>query len=160
MEPQEPYRPPQSELRAPSTQPAGGEITAGMMHNLKRTRPWVLFLGILMLLGCGFMVLISVFLMVAGGIAGMGEELGGAGGLVFGLVYLVLALLYLPPAVYLLRYQSAIQKIGGGNVAEAMEDALKHQASFWRFVGFLAALMIIIYLVIIVIVAVFAALAA
>jgi len=48
--------------------------------------------------------------------------------------------------LYLLRYAGAIKRIGPANPA-AMEEALARQASFWRLVGILTALLMALYAV-------------
>jgi hypothetical protein len=121
-----------------------------MIASLDRTRPWVAFIAVLMIIGCALLLLAGIVLVAMGSLAGMSSELGPLGGAALGGVYFLMALLYLFPALYLFRYGRAIRRIGRGNVA-AMEEALEHQASFWRYVGILAAVVMVIYVAVIVI---------
>lgn len=105
-------------------------VSAAALESLNQTRPWVKFLAIL-----GFIV---IGLMVLGGIAMLGGSSlvpGGAGmGVVFALVYFLLALLYFMPCLFLYRYGKAIAAIPGQGQA-ALDAALKNQKSFWKFMG-------------------------
>jgi hypothetical protein len=131
-----------------------------MIDSLARTRPWVLLVGIVMMVLVGFMVLGAIALIAVGNIAALGGEgLGPLGGAGLGAIYLLLAILYVFPALYLLRYAGAIKRIGPANPG-AMEEALRQQASFWRFVGILTATFLVAYALLIVAIAVMAVIGA
>lgn len=160
MERPDPYRPPRSNLSQRPVAAASAAITRNMVDSLAKTRPWVLLIGVVMILGCVLMVFAGLAMFAVGGVAGLGGEgfgpLAGAG---LGAFYLVFAVLYFFPALYLLRYAGAIKRIGPANPA-AMEEALGQQAAFWRFVGILTVLLIGVYVVVIGAVAVIATLGA
>lgn len=148
MERADPYRPPRAELsHRPGIGPAA-PITRGMIESLEKTRPWVLLIGILMIVGCGIMAVLAVVMLVMGGAGFGGEEFGPLAGAGLGAAYLLLALLYLLPALYLLRYAGAIKRITPSNPA-AMEEALSRQASFWRIVGIMALALLAVYALVI-----------
>jgi hypothetical protein len=130
--------------------PTGAGVSPRMIASLDRTRPWVVFIAILMIIGCAFLVLAAVVMLAMGSMLGMSSELGALGGATLAGAYFLMALLYLFPALFLWRYGRALRRIGRGNVA-AVEEALEHQASFWRFVGIVAAAVMVIYVVAIVI---------
>lgn len=132
-------------------------IPHGVVDALVKTRPWVLLLGIVTLLGCALMVMAGLFMMLLGGISGLGG-LGGlgdmgalsvAGGMALGAVYLVFAVIYLIPAIHLIRYSSAIKRMSSDPTGDSVEQALKHQLSFWRFVGIATVAIMGLYVVII-----------
>jgi len=56
----------------------------------------------------------------------------------FGWLYILLGVIYIPPGVFLYRTASAIKRMNTGDPTTALEDALKNQKSFWRFVGILS----------------------
>jgi hypothetical protein len=116
-----------------------------MIHQLDRTRPWVRFIGVLMIIGCVFLILMAVIIMSVGGFFGAGQDLGPVTGMLLGFVYVLMAVLYFFPARYLLRYGAAIKEMQGGTNSRAMEEALGHQASFWRFIGILAVAILALY---------------
>jgi hypothetical protein len=66
----------------------------------------------------------------------LGSAIGGG---LLALVYVVLACVYIPLGVYLFRYASAIKHLRANANAGVLEDALKHQKSFWRYAGVLMA---------------------
>jgi hypothetical protein len=92
------------------------------------------------------------FLMAVGGIMlplddVSGTAFGALAGMEFvvmGFFYFFLALLYLPPAVFLWQYARAIQSLERSPSSEALEGALKHQRSFWRYIGILFAVFLIL----------------
>lgn len=161
MESQQPYRPPGARIgQRPGAPGSGaGAISPRILQSMEKTRPWVRLVAGMMIVGCLLLVLAALAMFVVGGIAGASSELGGLGGAALGGAYFLLALLYLFPALYLWRYAGAIKQIGRSNTA-ALEDALEHQASFWRFVGILTAVVVVIYVAIIGIAAIVAVIGA
>jgi hypothetical protein len=130
--------------------PASRGITSSMIECLEQTRPWVRLLSILGFVGAVFMVLAALLMIVVGG-AGMvpgmgGGGAGGMGGVVLGLVYLLLALLYIFPSYFLFRYAGAISSMDR-DVVGGMERALAAQKSFWRFVGIVSLVYLVLILV-------------
>ena len=145
MEPEQPYRPPSANLSArPVAGGGAAAITPNMVQILESTRPWVVFLGVLGMIGCGFIAIAAVVFIGAGNAMGI-EGLEGVGGAALGGVYVFMAFLYFFPSLYLLRYGRAIKRIRGRGDVVAAEDALRQQLSFWRFVGILAAVVLVLY---------------
>jgi len=160
MERPDPYRPPRADLSQRPSPAASAAITRNMIESLVKTRPWVLLIGIVMIVGCVFMVFGGLAMFALGNIAGFGAEgLGPMAGAGVGAAYLVLAVLYFFPALYLVRYAGAIKRIGPANPA-AMEEALARQASFWRLVGILTTVLIGLYVVAIAVIAAIAVIGA
>ncbi len=62
-----------------------------------------------------------------------------------GLVYLLGAGLYGAGATLLYRYRASIASVERGYGIDALENALEHQKSFWRFMGITAAVMLGVY---------------
>ena len=142
--------------------PSGVEATGGLVgltpraqQYLDETRPWVRFISILTFVMAGFMLMGGLGLlafMVLGGIAardraGFGALGGAIGGGLLASVYVVMALVYLAPGTYLFRYASAIARLRATASGQALEDALKHQKSFWRFVGILMVISFVLAIV-------------
>ncbi len=111
---------------------------------LDQTSPWVRFISILTFIGAAFMVLASLGMIAAGLSRGLGlgrfSPLGGIEAAILGIFYIGLACLYIAPGVFLYRYASAIRTLKAGPTARVLEDALRHQKSFWRYVGILSAI--------------------
>ncbi len=128
-------------------------VTPQALAALSGTRPWVRFMGILLFIGCGLMVL--------GGFCGLIAAAAGAGAahgppaIVF-LLYPIFGLLYLPPAIYLNRYASRITDLLRTHSDGYLEAALAAQRSFWRYVGILTAVVLIIEILVLLIVVIIA----
>jgi hypothetical protein len=122
---------------------------------LWETRKWGNFLGIL-----GF---IFVGLMVLGGI-GMGmfssalREYGNLGfpGFGFTLLYLLMALLYFFPILYIYRFSSHMKIALQTKSADELNLAFKNLKSNFRFVGILCIVVLSIYALILLFVLIFA----
>lgn len=151
MEPRNPYMPPGSQLSAPPmASVAGGEgISAISLDHLRNTRPWVRLLAILGFIGSAFLVIFALVIMVGGGF--MGEQFQGAMGIGVGLAYLLFAVLYIYPSLCLWRYATSIQALLSTRRSADLDAALGQQKSFWRFVGIIAAVMLVIYALIFII---------
>jgi hypothetical protein len=78
------------------------------------------------------------------GDGGPGPLASAAGFGVMALVYVLLAFVYVAPGMYLSRYASAIKRLKANATAGGLEDTLKHQKSFWRFVGILTAIGLVV----------------
>jgi hypothetical protein len=114
---------------------------------LNETRPWVKFLAIVGFVFIALMVVLSfvmVFAMSSLPAAPGQQPLPRAFGAVFGFFYLLLSALYVMPCLFLYRYAKGIAAIPGTGQS-ALEDALKNQKSFWKFMGILMAIVLCIY---------------
>lgn len=122
-----------------------GAITEGMVEALRGTKGWVLLIAILMYIGAAFMVLGGFGMMVGGAVAGAATP-GMPQGVftAMGAVYLLMALLYLFPATYLVKYSSAIGRLISDGRASDMEAALQQQRKFWKFMGVLALIFVVL----------------
>lgn len=108
-----------------------GAVSERTVAALRKTRPWVVLIAVITLVFTGFMALGAIAVMTMG-MAGVGVG------------YLVGAALYVLPAIALIRYGNAINKLlHGGGVAE-LEQAMEHQASFWQIAGIYALIGVVI----------------
>ncbi|MBW3670567.1 MAG: type II secretion system protein GspG [Acidobacteria bacterium] len=137
----------------PAHSPAAGatpgtdRLTQDMLDSLRSTRPWVRFLSIIGFIAVGFMILGSIFIIGVGVIGGGDEEMPGFLMIGLGLLYLLMAILYVFPSMYLFRYASSITRaLQPGPKAIPVQDALRHQKSFWKFVGILTLASMLLYI--------------
>jgi anti-sigma-K factor RskA len=65
------------------------------------------------------------------------------------LLYVALACVYIAPGLYLSRYANAIKRLKVNSTAAGLEEALKHQKSFWRFIGILTAISLAVAVVVV-----------
>lgn len=123
-------------------------ITPQATQHLRGTRPWVLFMSILMFIGAGFMVIGGLGAIAMGGMRGM---FNGPMAVVIGLAYIVMAAICGVMAYLLLAYAGAIKRFAFSQRSHDLEAALGAQKSFWKFVGILTIVVISLYLVVILI---------
>jgi hypothetical protein len=67
-----------------------------------------------------------------------------------GLLYVVLAFLYIPPVLYLHRYASRIRDLVRENSFQNLELALGAQKSFWKYLGMFTVITLVIYFLVLV----------
>ncbi|MBW2455037.1 MAG: hypothetical protein JRI68_11030 [Deltaproteobacteria bacterium] len=152
MEAFDPYRPPLDGFDRSG--PGAGDTEEGrhtdrMVAHLKGTRPWVLFLAVLMFLGAAFMVLGGIAFALTGalgarGLVGPAEAVGA------GMVYLVGGAVYFLFGYLMYRYTSAIGRLVVSNRTVDIEDALDAQRVFWKASGITAVVMIAIMVMVVV----------
>jgi ABC-type glycerol-3-phosphate transport system permease component len=122
----------------------GIPLTSVAQQYLNQTRPWARFISIMIFIGAAFMVLAGLAMVMAGLIARETFQSLPGGGPILGLFYFALAVLYIAPGVFLSRYASAIKLLKSNRSAEVLEDALKQQKSFWRYMGILTVIGLIL----------------
>ena len=122
------------------------------VSTLRQTSPWVRFISVLMFIASGFMILSGIIMLVIGLFgAATGVGTGGMNSAFmpfFGGLYLVMAFLYVMPALYLWRYANRIGVLQQQKSVANLASALEPQKSFWRFVGILMIVFMIGYPVI------------
>jgi hypothetical protein len=120
-------------------------VSESMLESLQATRPWVKFLAILGFIFAGFMIVGGLFMSLAFSFMPLMPGFSHFFGPVFGILYIVMAVFfYLLPCLYLLRYGSAITRIPESG-QEAMEDALRQQKTFWKYLGIFAIVVLVLY---------------
>jgi hypothetical protein len=146
-------------------------LTSVAQQYLNQTRPWARFMSIVMFVFAGLMVLAGLAMFLAGLAGGLashasqgdgrfGPMMAPLAGIPVGLLYIIMAILYIAPGVFLARYASAIASLEMERSAAALENALKQQKSFWRFVGIMTVIGLVLTVLAIVIGIIFAVLAA
>lgn len=124
-------------------------VSESAMGYLNATRPWVKFLAILGFIGMTLMAIAGLFMIL--GLSAVPMKPGApAFSPLVGLIYLVFIAFYFMPCLFLYRYGKAISAIPGTGQS-AFEDALRHQKSFWKFIGIFTLVMLSLELLFIVI---------
>jgi hypothetical protein len=148
IQPMVPIREAQSVPPAIETQPV--VLTADAQLYLSQTGPWVRLLSIMLFIGAGLLIMTGASLVLMG-LAGMDSSMGSLGSsplpngviVLIGPIYVVMALLiYILPGIFLFRYASAIKAMKSDPSSPALEDALRHQKTFWRYLGITAIVML------------------
>lgn len=132
------YAPPRSEVADVGA--AGGAITGEMIDAMRGTKPWVMLIGVLMLIGAGFTVLAGLGMMFGGSMMSRGPAGAPPTALLMGMgaAYLLFSLIYVFLGVYLVKYSSAIGRLLSSGQSADMEGALEQQRKFWRLAGVLS----------------------
>lgn len=132
----------------PPPSPSGG-LTPGIIQALAGTKPWVRFCSVMGFIGSGFMVLGALTMMAEGVFAGASGQQGSAvtfgvniGG---GIVYLLIAGLYIIPSIKLWKFGTAILNLMVSQSGVHLDEAMELQRGFWKFVGIMMLIMLVIW---------------
>ena len=134
----------------------GGAVGAAVVDQLARTKGWTRLFSVLLWIGAAFLILggggMMLFGLIAGGAAEQFDQqlaaIGGAIGL--GIVYFLMAIFYIYPALKLGNYSSRISDLMNAPSEANLIAALNEQRAFWKYVGILMVLMLALYAVIII----------
>ncbi len=136
-----PYQSPRTVVGATDVGPMSGtEVPGAVLGQLKRTKPWATFLGVL--------GLISSAICFLGGVAATVSPTFLAAAQLpafIGPLYVAIALVGLVPSIHLVRYGSSIAKLMRDGAMASLEVALGHQRAYWRFVGYLMLVFTVLY---------------
>lgn len=125
-------------------------VSENALGYLNATRPWVKFLAILGFIGIALMVLFGLLMMFGFSLLPTQPGAPAAFGALMAVFYLLFAAIYFMPCLFLYRYSRAIAAIPGTGQG-ALEEALKSQKSFWKFMGIVALIIVSIELLVVVI---------
>ncbi len=137
------YDPPQSNVADMNRSNATG-ITTTMIDAMRGTKPWVLLIGIVLIISAVFMIMGTFGIIIASsiGMASMGAEAGVFLGVA--VMYGVISIIYVMMGVYLFKYSSAIGRLLQSASVINMEDALDSQRKFWKIAGIITAVMLVL----------------
>lgn len=148
----DPYSSPASHAQPPSFSTSSA-VSQGVLAQLAGTKPWVRFMSVLMFVGAGFMLLMALIMLVAGGTIASSAKAGTLpAGMMTGIaiLYALLAGLYIYPAVKLWKYATQIGALLISGSMMDLEGALSQQRSFWKFLGIMVIALFALYFVVII----------
>lgn len=136
---QDTYAPPKSNL-TPSSSTDIDELLPPLME----TKPWVRLCSILGFIFTAFILLGALGILAAGSrvtgpLASMGSGVA--------VLYILMAVFYFVPSLYLFKYASAIATANETRNTNDITRALGTQKSFWKFVGIVAAISLILMVI-------------
>jgi hypothetical protein len=142
---QNPYVAPLANMSSslPVAAETAGPVSADTVEALRLTKPWVRFLGV--------MGAIMIALIVLGALAmallssGPFRYMGLAARIGVAVLYLLMAALHFPPVIFLHRYANRIGDLLSDNSTQSLEEALRAQKSFWKYIGIFTVVMVVIY---------------
>ena len=123
-------------------------VSSTIMGFLKETSTWTYFLSILGFIGIGLMLLFGVFFSVVMGLISGGNPYEGLGMDMsyFGLIYIVLALLYFFPVLYLFNFSRKTKLALKTNNNDDLTTAFSNLKSHYKFMGVFTIVVISIYI--------------
>ena len=127
-------------------QSAGITLSNNMIRSIARTGPWIRFFSVLGFISVAFMLVASVFMIVMALVGGsISREPGLAFLLPMAILYLVIAIVYVFPSLFLWQAASAVVRLKHGAVAEGVEMALEKQRKFWKYIGIFTIVFVVLY---------------
>ena len=108
---------------------------------------WMKFFAVLGCIGIAILVLCTIFMMAFGGHVPM---FGCMSLRWFSLIYLIMAVLYIIPTIYLFRASAAAKLAVECNDNVQMTEFLKNNKSFWKFCGIFTIVVLIVYVLVII----------
>lgn len=128
-----------------------------VIDQLARTRGWTLFFAVMLWLGAALLLLSGLAMAVIGslgstfGSTGAENPFAGAGGPMFGIgigvLYFVMALAYIYPALKLTNFSKKVSHLITAPSEEGLASALNEQRAFWKYVGIMMIVVIALYFV-------------
>ncbi len=112
---------------------------------LKETGSWASFLSIIGFILIGLIVIIaigiSIFLPAANN-----QSITPISGLVLGIIYILMGLLYFFPVLYLYKFSTNMKKAIEKKSSENLDDAFKNIKSHYKFAGIFTIIFIALYI--------------
>ncbi len=130
------------------------QVTNRAKNFLATAASWGKFLAIMGFIGTGIMVIAAFGLMLMGSTIpslASNPAFGGLGGIGVGLLYLVLAVVYVFPSLFLFKFSSKIKSSIRNSDSLEMEDGFKNLKSLFMFMGIMTIIIMVIYFLIFVV---------
>lgn len=132
------------------------QITPVAQGFLKEIAKWATFLSIMGFIFIGFLVLGALAMFAMGGAMGASDMqgmggmgmMGMLGGATLGIIYLVIALLYFFPVMYLFKFASNAKKALSSNNTDQLTTSIENLKSHYKFMGILTIIGIVFYFII------------
>ena len=127
----------------------GFVVTEASRRFLSETAKWAKFLAIVGFVFLGLFLIFGLFFGSIMGAATSGLEdvgpIGAAGAAGFGLIYVVLSLLYFFPSFFLYRFATRTTAALAASDSEALAHGLGQLKSSFKFIGVLTIIMLAFY---------------
>ena len=140
--------------------PASGDVSSAVVDQLAKTKGWTLFFSVMLWIGSGLMLFAGIALVGVGAVGGaagaafeeIGDEMGGMIGMILiGALYIVLAIIYIYPALKLSKFSSRCSQLINQPTETTLVGALNEMRAFWKFVGIWMIIFIALYPIVIII---------
>jgi hypothetical protein len=132
------------------------ELTGNSVNNLNQMRKWTMFLSIMGFIGTGAILLIAILMFSFSHLFPMfGNRLGHGFGVILGFLYVVIAVLYFFPVLYLYKFSARAKKAFKTVSSLDLENSIKYLNTFFTLKGIYTIILIGIYVLVILGVTVF-----
>lgn len=129
---------------------SGLSLSSDAQYFLQEGSKWAKFLGILGFIGVGFLVLGGFSIMGAGSLlSGMGDMPFSPG--LFGLLYIIIAILYFIPSLYLYNFANKAQAALRNNDSGMLTESIGFLRSTFKFFGIFAIIGIAMYFLLVIV---------
>lgn len=131
----------------------GFQVTNRSKNFLATAATWSKFLAIIGFIGTALMVLVGIIAVVAGSAFGnlsQNPVFGAIGSIGIAFIYIILALVYFFPSLFLLNFSSKIKRAIRSSDNLELEEAFKNLKSLFMFYGIMTILFIVLYFFIII----------
>lgn len=115
---------------------------------LKETSKWSFFLAVVGFVGIGLMALVGIIITVSMGLSSFNSTYQefGMNMTYFGLIYIVLAVIYFFPVLYLFNFSRKLKTALASNDMSSLTEAFSNLKSHYKFIGILAIVVVSIYI--------------
>jgi hypothetical protein len=136
-----PYSSPSANLYGAASGAGGDAVSPSTIAQLTGTKPWVRFMSVLMWIGAIMMIIVAVFVLIAGatGASKMGGNASYNAGVMFGMAiyYGVMSFVIIYPALKMWKYANSIGRLAASHSVADLDAALAEQRRYWKFSGIL-----------------------
>ncbi len=126
------------------------EVTENSKKHLKTTASWTNFYAILCFIGVAFLLLGGIMMLA------MRNMMHGFGAVPFsgfttimGIIYIIMAIVMIFPALYLYRFSQRTTKALENHSTPLLEEAFLNMKSYWKFIGIVSIISIALCIIII-----------
>lgn len=102
---------------------------------LNSTSKWMKFLAIITCISVGSMFIVAIAMLAGSSIMNQFAGYENFPGWIFGVLYLLLACVYVLPIIYMFRASAAARDVVELNDNEMLLEFLKNNKSIWKFFG-------------------------
>lgn len=126
------------------------QLTAAAQGFLRETAKWARFLSIIGFIFVALYIILALMMFAVGGAMGSAEGMGGMGmmgamgGATLGIIYLLGAILYFFPILYLYRFASKALMAFESNSTEHLTSSLENLKSHYKFMGILMIIVLVL----------------
>lgn len=127
-------------------------MTDEILGMLKETSSWTYFLSIIGFVGIGFMILFgALFGVILGSMPVNPYENIGVNVNYFGLIYIVIAMIYFLPVLYLFNFSRKMKSALNSKNNNELVSAFKNLKSHYKFLGIFTIIILSMYILLFII---------